>query len=216
MEKKKLLKCALAAFTMVATAPVSADLAEINNNAGTLLAAGCGGGCGARQSVSYNEQYCNNRRAPAPYYRSGNISYNTNPQANNQQSRYSAYDANEGTPVYSTERTSAADWNRNAPSYTESYRAYATDANDASDQDAQHSMYQSSNLSDTDFQNQLSPQGKAIYQNLDAEGKALARQLFSQGAFKDRDLAIKEAQRRINERRSSMSTTGDRSNSWTR
>ncbi len=47
----------------------------------------------------------------------------------------------------------------------------------------------------------LSSQGRAIYLSLDPEGKALAIQLASQDSYKDKNLAVKEAQRRMSERR---------------
>ena len=47
----------------------------------------------------------------------------------------------------------------------------------------------------------LNSQARAIYLNLDPEGKALAIQLASLDSYRDKNLAIKEAQRRMNERR---------------
>lgn len=47
----------------------------------------------------------------------------------------------------------------------------------------------------------LNAQGRAIYLGLDSEGKALAIQLASQDSYRDKNLAVKEAQRRMNERR---------------
>ncbi len=49
----------------------------------------------------------------------------------------------------------------------------------------------------------LSPQGRSLYLNLDAKGKALALQLASQDVYKDKNLAIKEAVRRMQELNSS-------------
>jgi hypothetical protein len=46
----------------------------------------------------------------------------------------------------------------------------------------------------------LNPQGRAMYLSLDPEGKALAIQLASEDSYKDKNLAIKEAQRRMNDR----------------
>lgn len=50
----------------------------------------------------------------------------------------------------------------------------------------------------------ITPQSRTIYLNLDPEGKALAVQLASQDSYQDKNLAIKEAQRIISERRSAM------------
>lgn len=59
-------------------------------------------------------------------------------------------------------------------------------------------------LTEAQLLGMLSPQGRAIYLNLDPEAKALAIQLASQDSYRDKNLAIKEAQRRINERRGAL------------
>ncbi len=59
-------------------------------------------------------------------------------------------------------------------------------------------------MTDSQLLGQLNPQGKGIFMSLDPEGKALAIQLASQDTYKDKNLAVKEAQRRMNERRSSQ------------
>lgn len=46
---------------------------------------------------------------------------------------------------------------------------------------------------------------RAIYISLDAEGKALALQLASQDSYPDKNVAVLEAQRRVNERRGTLS-----------
>lgn len=46
----------------------------------------------------------------------------------------------------------------------------------------------------------LDAQGRALYLSLDPEGKALAIQLASQDSYRDKNLAVKEALRRSNER----------------
>lgn len=51
----------------------------------------------------------------------------------------------------------------------------------------------------------LNPQGRAIYMSLDAEGKGLALQLASQDSYPDKNIAVREAQRKINERRGLIS-----------
>jgi len=58
-------------------------------------------------------------------------------------------------------------------------------------------------LTEAQLLGMLSPQGRAIYLNLDPEAKALAIQLASQDSYRDKNLAVKEAQRRMNERRGS-------------
>ena len=229
MEKKKLLACALAAFTVVAAAPIAADVTEMKDT-GTLLAAACGGGCGAKRNVAYNEQSCNQQRK-APSYgqgcngqngQRGNVAYNNSPrgyQADNTQSSPSSYDASSGNAGYSADRSATQDWSSSrtaAPSASEAYRSYATDANEYNSKDSS-SMTPSSmtpTMSEADFQRQLTSQGKAMYQSLDAEGKALARQIGSQSNYADKkDQAVQEAQRRQAEKRGT-NTAG--TSSWNR
>ncbi len=59
----------------------------------------------------------------------------------------------------------------------------------------------SATLTETQLLDVLSPQGKAIYLSLDPEGKSLAIQLASQDSYQDKNLAVKDAQRRMNDRR---------------
>lgn len=61
----------------------------------------------------------------------------------------------------------------------------------------------SATLTEAQLLGMLNPQGRAIYLNLDPEAKALAMQLASQDSYRDKNLAVKEAQRRMNERRGS-------------
>lgn len=58
----------------------------------------------------------------------------------------------------------------------------------------------STTITEAQLLGMLSPQGKAIYLSLDPEAKALAIQLASQVSYRDKNLAVKEAQRRLNER----------------
>lgn len=77
---------------------------------------------------------------------------------------------------------------------------------DNSDQMVNKSMVTAPSVMMTDSQllGQLNAQGKGIFMSLDPEGKALAIQLASQDTYKDKNLAVKEAQRRMNERRSNQ------------
>lgn len=62
----------------------------------------------------------------------------------------------------------------------------------------------SATLTDAQLIGMLNSQGRGIFMSLDPEGKALAVQLASQEIYKDKNLAVKEAQRRMNERRGQM------------
>jgi len=57
----------------------------------------------------------------------------------------------------------------------------------------------SNTMTESQLLNSLNPQGKAIYASLNPEGKTLALQLASQDSYKDKNLAVKEAQRRMND-----------------
>jgi hypothetical protein len=81
-------------------------------------------------------------------------------------------------------------------SSTANSSSYYNDSNQA----ATSTSNTSANLTEAQLQDMLSPQGKAIYQSLDPEGKALAIQLAGQDSYRDKNLAVKEAQRRMNER----------------
>lgn len=58
----------------------------------------------------------------------------------------------------------------------------------------------SQTLNEAQLLGALNPQGRAIYLSLDPAGKALAIQLASEDSYRDKNLAIKEAQRRMNDR----------------
>jgi hypothetical protein len=77
----------------------------------------------------------------------------------------------------------------------------ANSSSDNSDSNQTATMNTSANLTEAQLLGMLSPQGRAIYQSLDPEGKALAIQLASQDSYRDKNLAVKEAQRRMNERK---------------
>lgn len=59
-------------------------------------------------------------------------------------------------------------------------------------------------LTEPQLLSQLSDQGKQIYLSLAPEGKALALQLASQANYTNKDVAVREAQRKYDERRNAM------------
>lgn len=75
-------------------------------------------------------------------------------------------------------------------------------ANDSHSRPALSNPNSSTALTEVQLLGMLNPQGRAIYLSFDPETKALAIQLASQDAYRDKNLAVKEAQRRMNERRS--------------
>ncbi|WP_068471315.1 hypothetical protein [Candidatus Protochlamydia phocaeensis] len=123
-----------------------------------------------------------------------NRPYNANPGKENYPSyresyRNSSYDVNVGTPYGADVRVN---------------RGYNTSGEYDYNRTNVGDVPASETLTEADLLGMLSPQGRAIYMSLDAEGKALALQLASQETYRDKNLAVKEAQRRVNERRGLM------------
>lgn len=173
--KKDLAKIALAALILASTTPVNGQ-AEVEAH-GIFLAAGCAAhGCsGTDSSSSTSGTYYN----PNPSTPSDN-SYSSQPY------RGAAYDStSRPTPQYG--EMSSTD--REVRAKADDSRSVATTSRSAT-------------LTEAQLLGALNAQGKSIYLSLDPEGKVLAIQLASQEAYKDKNLAVKEAQRRMNERRS--------------
>lgn len=191
MENKKLLKIAVAALATISVLPAGAQAVDLQESAGSLLAAGCGGGkggCGAQRSISYN----NGQQTDAYNYDSRN--QNQNQGMTNRSS--SAYDSD-----YNTNRgyTSSAP---STPSYSSSYSSDMTFDSSASGM----------TLTEADLLRQLNAQGRAIYLSLDRDGRQLALQLASQNTYTDKNQAVKEAQKKVNEMRGSTSGYSGKTN----
>lgn len=98
--------------------------------------------------------------------------------------------------------------------YASSKNAY-WDNSDISEGDAMTSSTSSSlrdttgktKLTKTELIQQLSPQGKVIFSSLDEEGQRIALDLASKDSYTDKNLAVKEAQRIVNEGKASNSTS---------
>lgn len=60
-------------------------------------------------------------------------------------------------------------------------------------------------MSETELLKSLNAEGKATYQSLDAQGKALALKLASSDTYKDKNQAVKEAAKKAAERRAGAS-----------
>ncbi|MBA3722682.1 MAG: hypothetical protein H0W88_09820 [Parachlamydiaceae bacterium] len=190
MEKSKLAKLALTALAIASTLPAAAQANDATNS-GTFLAAGCSasGKCsGARSNVSYNTPTNSN-----PYNASTNAYQATDAYGNPvRQSTTSEYNTNRG---YNT-----------SPNYTDSYRSEAP-ATDWSNSNRSYSTTtgdvdtRAATVSETDFQKQLNPQAKAIFLSLDSTGRSEAIQLAA-SQNQDKNEAVKEAQRRMMDRKS--------------
>ena len=68
---------------------------------------------------------------------------------------------------------------------------------------AKNSDDRSGAFTETKLLGMLSPQGRTIYHSLDPTGKALALELGKQDSYRDKDLAVKEAQQRMFDRENS-------------
>lgn len=137
------------------------------------------------------------RRPATDGYNNSSDNYNSygNPS-------YSGYNAPSGSPAsYSYEDNRVTNYGSRSSEYgmTGSNRGNVTDAN--YNDNAAAGITSSATLTEAQLLGMLSPQGRAIYLSLDPESKALAIQLASQDSYRDKNLAVKEAQRRMNERR---------------
>jgi hypothetical protein len=168
--KKDLAKIALTALILASATPVTGQ-ADIEAH-GIILAAGCPAhGCAQRNGSASNQ--LNNTN-----------SYNA--PASNQNSRnYRGQPYDEANPEYGM-----AGYNRGNGPQTD----YDNNMVSRSTPNAP------ATLTEAQLLGMLSPQGRAIYLSLNPEGKALAIQLASQDSYRDKTLAVKEAQRRMNER----------------
>ncbi len=126
---------------------------------------------------------------------------------------YDSFNANRTGPMsptyVDTEREAAAEV-RSAPYYwpdnamTNLNREYNTVSDYDFNRTAMTTVTSSGTLTEVQLLSMLSPQGRSLYLNLDPEAKALAIQLASQDSYRNKNLAIKEAKWRMDERRGIM------------
>lgn len=62
---------------------------------------------------------------------------------------------------------------------------------------ADNAMTTTPKMTEKDLMEKLSPEGKTIYQGLDAEGKALALKLANDSTYKDKNDAVKAAAKKM-------------------
>lgn len=176
--KRNLAKLALGAIIVAssATAAEVESLGNVNQIGANILAAGCGGGQGGSQGG------CGAGRSGRPTYRQQNTAYDdANSYSNPYDSNQNRYQTSDSNSQYNTTRGG----------YTQP--TYAADGYSTS------SMQSSSTqMTDDDkkFADQLTPQMKAMYQNMSPQGRQLARQI---AANKDKNTAVKEALRKMSE-----------------
>lgn len=173
--KKDLAKIALAALILASANPVDGQAHQDSEVAGTFLAAGCPAHGCPQKTPPSNKVIADTATDSGDTYQTRSSTYQMKSSSNN---------PSDATGNPSTRNSSSNDGDGGS-----------TDRESGS----------SETLTEAQLLSKLSAQGKAIYQSLDSEGKALAIQLASQDSYQDKNLAIKEAQRRMNDRRGLIS-----------
>ncbi len=204
--KKDLAKIALAALIMTSATPVNGQADSIEAH-GIFLSANCATHrCSADKNSSTDNSISNNP-GNAP---SKGRSYEDNPSyisdVYSPGSNYNSQPSGTTSPTYVEDYRRATYDSTPHPSPEYDGRAsFNHEYNTATDynfnRNAVNTLNSSSILTEAQLLGMLSSQGRAIYLSLDPEGKALSIQLASQDSYRDKNLAIKEAQRRMNERR---------------
>ena len=203
--KKDLAKIALAALILASATPVNGQADNIEAQ-GVFLAAGCAAhGCPAAKNSNTDKTISD--------------SSSNKPQASNKSDSGYTSDVYSPRSSYNSQQSGTT-----SPTYVEDYRGVTYDStprptpeygglagfnreynNTTTDYDfnraAVTTSTSSATLTEAQLLGMLSSQGRAIYLSLDPEAKALAIQLASQDSYRDKNLAVKEAQRRMNERR---------------
>ncbi len=145
-----------------------------------------------------NEAYNTSRTYNDTYYKSYN-SNRTGPTSPNYVDSY------RGTTYEVEVQGSPYPYGKEYGANTSLNREYNTTSDYDFNRAAVTTSTSSMTLTEAQLLSMLSPQGRAVYLSLDPEGKSLAIQLASQDSYRDKNLAVKEAQRRMNERRGNMS-----------
>lgn len=139
-------------------------------------------------------------------YRESNAGYRSPTRGsgdNYSNGNYNSQRTDAARPGYVEYRSSTTTYDAPPSGYGE-YSGTTTIDRDASDYNSNRSTVttqSSGTLTEAQLLVLLNAQGRAIYLSLDPEGKALAIQLAGQDSYRDKNLAVKEAQRRMNDRR---------------
>jgi len=219
MEKHHLAKLALAGLMISSCAGIQAiESEDVNVNQGTFLAAGCSGrgsvhscsGSAQRQNdISDNSQYTSDPYSTSTNaYQSGNMNSSSNPYQTQGTANYGNSSSNAYGNPYSNSGYGNTNANQNrSSSYSSDWNAnrnYGSDNRSYADTDNQ-GMTTGMNWSDDDFRKALNSQTKSIFDSLNRSGKDLAKQLAATDpSFKDKNAAVKEAQKRVGADSSSM------------
>jgi hypothetical protein len=204
MEKQnKLAKLAIAGLLLASSLPMNAQ--ATNTMSGTLLAAGCAAhGCGGtppkKATSKESGDATDDKDARRVDTQDSDKSWNRN-SSYDKSAEPNSRDSNEpASSPYS--RANSPSNNPYSSAISENEAAATTTTKPGTYNTPEHAFEsQKPKLTKLELVKQLSPQGKAIFSSLDADGQDLALTLASQDSYKDKDLAVKEAQRRINEQR---------------
>lgn len=134
----------------------------------------------------------------------GSTAYNYNNTGANQRDTYN----------YNTQGQNRPGTDANVDYRASTTNTYGTDTDANANRSSWWSSSSTTTITETDLVKQLSPQGRAIFQSLDSEGKKEAVRLANQENFQDKDAAVREAQRRSVENRGSGFTTGSNTSSY--
>lgn len=176
------------------------------NNQGVLLAKSCGGGCGGR-TVADNG--CGGSKQSQGYYRSNSNTASSGCSGKSQSQGY--YDNNNNNTA-----SNGCGGSKQSQGYYKSSSNTASNGCGGSKQSrgyiAENDMNQGRHqmINEEDFVKTLSPEAKNTFQNMSAEGKAMAISLSSGGQM-DRNAAVRLAAQKMAEKRSSMNQSSNSS-----
>lgn len=201
--QKKLESLILAALMIVVHSPQmqANDSLEAKEVDVKILVAKCGTGCAA---VSYPSGGAHVNQDPSQTYNpppakfsswgtsstQGSDTYNTNRSYNVSPDLRYGSETYRSTPIYTPEGYISPA----APTT----RTYGNEAD--YQRNTTMTMTASQRFTDTELYSMLSREGKKVWNQLDRLGKDDALELASQDSYKDKDLAVKEAKRMMDER----------------
>jgi len=202
MEKqKKLATLALAGLLLASCLPMEGQAA--NEVSGTLLAVGCAAhGCGGTTKKTTGSKEVADSSDENMYPADSGVS--SNGQTNGSKIKNPTLDSSDKARMNNTPNNtpiSNPSYSRNTPRGNNNQYNYVSENEPMTSPNASTSTTKPA-MTKMQLISQLSPQGKTIFASLDADGQDLALRLASQDAYKDKDLAVKEAQRTMNEQRS--------------
>jgi hypothetical protein len=210
--KKDLAKAALAALMISASLPAIAQ-AEQNSQEVFLAMAGCGATEPRKEiadnssdknlydartnsyQMNSNNNYGNSSANPAPV--TSEATNRMNSEWNTASGTKEAGNANRQSSETPSSKTGSFNEKDNPVSSQAGIQNSSASPSYNTAGDKNYSRSSSSNtMSEDQLVNSLNRETRAIYNNLNLQGKALALQLASQDNYADKNLAVKEAQRR--------------------